>query len=130
MTKENKISGNSHSEWPFIGFDPTAMMQEFTTKMGEASVSVGNPAAGWLELQQHWMTFLSDRFKQDADLFHSLKACTNPSDMTEACSVFYKRAAEDYQSHIAKIFALGQQAMTGAAASGQARARPTGNGKA
>jgi hypothetical protein len=58
----------------------------------------------------------------------TLMTCANPSDMTEACTDFYKEAAEDYQSHIAQITKLGQQAMTGAAAPAETGARP--NGKA
>ena len=128
MTKASQNSATAPAPQAFFGFDPSAMMQAFTAKAGEASLSGGNPAAGWLELQQQGMTFLSDRFKQDADLFHRLRTCANPSDMAEACTDFSKRAAEDYQSHVAKITALGQQAMTSAAEPGEAKARP--NGKA
>jgi len=125
MTQATQISATAPA---FFGFDPAAMMQAFTAKMGEASASGSNPAAGWLELQQHWMTFLSDRFRQDAELVQRLRTCTNPSDMTEACTNFYAGAAADYQSHIAKITTLGQQALMGAAVSGDAKASP--NGKA
>lgn len=128
MTQETQISATTSAPLAFFGFDPTAMMQAFTPKLGEASASGSNPAAGWLELQQHWMSFLSDRFKQDANLFQKLRACTNPSEMTEACASFYAEAATDYQGHISKIATLGQQALTGAAVSVEAKARP--NGKA
>jgi len=128
MTKVSQNSATAPAPQAFFGFDPSAMMQAFTAKANEASLSGGNPAAGWLELQQNGMTFLSDRFKQDADLFQRLRTCANPSDMAEACTDFAKKAAEDYESHVAKITALGKQAMTSTAVSGEAKAGQ--NGKA
>ncbi|WP_139816280.1 hypothetical protein [Planktotalea arctica] len=128
MTKVSQNSATAPAPQAFFGFDPTAMMQAFTAKASESSLSDSNPTAGWLELQQHAMTFLSDRFKQDADLFHRLGTCANQSDMAEACTDYSKRAAEDYASHVAKITALGQQAMTSTVVSGEAKAQP--NGKA
>ncbi|MEH6830022.1 MAG: hypothetical protein V7661_04200 [Sulfitobacter sp.] len=124
MTQANQNSATAPAPLAFSNFDPTAMMQAFTARASNASVSGGNPAAGWLELQQHGMTFLSDRFKQDANLFHRLGTCTNPSDMAEACTDYAKRATEDYQSHVAKITTLGQQVMTNADVSGEAKVRP------
>lgn len=122
MTNSPQNSVTAYTPLPFFGFDPTEMMQAFTSKMGDTSIFGGFPTKGWLDLQQHSMTFLSNRFKQDAELFNKLKSCSNTSEMTQACSNFYTGAAEDYQTQVAKITTLGQQAMNAPAASAEAKA--------
>ena len=39
MTQATQISATAPLASPFFGFDPAAMMQAFTAKMGEASAS-------------------------------------------------------------------------------------------
>ncbi|MCO4846496.1 MAG: phasin family protein [Yoonia sp.] len=111
MTKETQ-SGKSNSETSKTsGFDPTEMFQSFMSKFAEASDSDSNPAAGWMELNQHWMNFLGDRFKQDTALLQKLSKCTDPAEMTAAHTEFYKETVEDYQREFAEMTKLGQQAI-------------------
>ncbi|MEN8952373.1 hypothetical protein [Planktotalea arctica] len=107
MKNSPQKSATASTPLPSLGFDPSEMMQGFTSKTGDISVFGGFSKNGWLDLQQHSMNFLSNRFKQDAELFNKLKSCSNTSEMTQACSDFYTGAAEDYQTQVAKLTTLG-----------------------
>lgn len=130
MTKETKNINAASQASPLSIFDPAGLMQAFTATIGATPASGGNPASTWIDLQQTSMSFLSDRFKQDAALFERLSKCSDPGDMTQACTDFYNGAVEDYQNQIAKITALGQQATTAEPAPDAVKATPVSNGKA
>jgi|GEM_PF-3564115 len=130
MTKETQ-NDKSKPETPiFPGFDPTAMFQSFMSKSSAASDVGSSPAAGWLEMNQQWMNFLGERFKQDSALLQKLSKCTNPSEMSAVHSEFYKEAAESYQREFAEMAELGQQAIGQLTNIGQAgtNQQPTKNG--
>ena len=92
------------------GFYPAAMFQSFMSKLSDASPKGANPAAGFMEMNQHWVNFLGDRFKQDSALLQRLGKCSSPAEMSAANSEFYAEAAADYQREFAEMVELGQQA--------------------
>ncbi len=109
MTKTSKNNGLAPKASGFPDFDPSAMVQSFMSQV--SAVPAGNRTAGWLEMNQHWMTFLGDRFKQDAALLLQLSKCTNPEEVGVAHTEFYKKSVEDYQQEFAEMAELGQKAM-------------------
>jgi hypothetical protein len=105
--QNDKITSDKHVN---SGFDPAAMFQSFMSQLSDASPKDTNPAAGIMEMNQHWMNFLGDRFKQDSTLLQRLGKCTNPTEMSAANSEFYAEAAADYQREFAEMVELGKQA--------------------
>ncbi|SLN31252.1 hypothetical protein PEL8287_01460 [Roseovarius litorisediminis] len=128
MARDSKGNGGAQKANKSSVFDPIATLQDFMSKMDGVSPSGANPMAGWLEMNQHWMTFLSNRFKQDADLLHRLGACKDPTEATSTFSDFYKAAVDDYQREFAEMASLGQKAIDQAAGAykGDAKSKPGG----
>jgi hypothetical protein len=121
MTKETQ-NGKNNSETSMIpGFDPTAMVKSFMSKFSDASTVKGNPTAGWLEMNQQWMNFLSERFKRDSALLQKLSKCKNPGEMSAAYMEFSKDAVENYQHEFSEMTKLGQQAIGQLTKASQAR---------
>lgn len=125
MTKTSQGDDAMQSKSGFPIFDPTAILRDWMSKMNGDSVPNTPPMVGWIEMNQHWMTFLSDRFKQDAALLGHLTTCTNPTEMAQAYTDFYKAAVGDYQSELAEIASLGQKAIGRATAADNVTAKPT-----
>lgn len=92
-------------------FDPGAMMQDFMSKFADMTGAKHNPAAGWLEMNEHWTNFLGERFKKDSALLHQLGKCASPADAGAAQMAFYKEAAEDYQREFKEMAELGKKAI-------------------
>lgn len=109
MTKNSNGADSAPQSFGVSGFDPTAILQSFMTKVSEASIA--NPASGWLEMNQRWMSFLTERFEQDAALVQRLSKCTNPAEIRAAHAEFHKKAVEDYQQEFAEMAELSQKAM-------------------
>ena len=107
-TQNSKSNPKSHST---AGFDPSAMFQSFMANFSDSGIAGPNPAVGWLEMNQQWMNFLGERFKQDAALLQKLSKCKTSEEINAAQTEFYKDAAEHYQREFAEMTELGQQAI-------------------
>lgn len=128
MNKEAQNGKAKPETNPATGFDPAGMFQSFMSNFSESSTLDNTPAAGILEMNQHWLDFLGERFKQDAALLQKLSKCTNPAEMSAVHMEFYKETTDHYQREIAEMTELGQQAIgqlknLGPAGSGQMQAK-------
>lgn len=111
MTKDSQNGQDKPETATAAGFDPAGMFQSFMSNFSENAALGNTSAAGMLEMNQHWLNFLGDRFKQDSALLQKLGKCTNPAEMGAVHADFYKNTAEHYQREIAEMTELGQRAI-------------------
>ena len=98
-----------------LAFNPAAAMQALSAGAAGSPSAAGAPAQGLMQLQRHWLSFLSDRFKQDADLVNRLAGCTSPVEANDALAQFWMSAVAQYQKEFTDVAELTKSAMLNAA---------------